>query len=243
MATAFTTAKAAFDSGPGLAAVLPATLVPVHGNPKTNVPIRGTAGQPLEEYYRWQFIYALIYGGLFPKDYIGAEVWFPKGNQSSQALKLDAAIFDDPKWIDHYTEFWKKKKSAELEWLNEHLLAIVEFKKSDKELEKIFTGQIKPAMREKDPPSSYVLGVYYDAERLYLFHRRDGLYLRYDEAKNQKGDDSKVGDLSLHLPNPYLYLPSFVELHGRVHKPTAVNRSARTIADLDVITSIATVQI
>jgi type I restriction enzyme M protein len=98
-------------------------------------------------------------------------------------------------------------------------------------------------MKEKDPANAYILGMYYDHERLYLFHRRDGLFLRYDEAKNQKGKDSKVGDLSLHLPDPYSYIPSFDDLRNRVHRPTQVDRSQRSYTELDVITSIATVQL
>lgn len=120
---------------------------------------------------------------------------------------------------------------------------MVEFKKGDKEIEKVFTGQVKAAMKEKDPSTAYVLGMYYDTERLFLFHRREGRYLRYDEAKNQKGKDSKVGDLSLHLPDTYFFIPSFEELKNRVHLPTTLDRSKRGIRDLDIITSIATVQL
>jgi type I restriction enzyme M protein len=85
--------------------------------------------------------------------------------------------------------------------------------------------------------------MYYDAERLFLFHRRNGRYLRYDEAKNQKAENSAVADLSLQLPDTYLFIPSFDELKNRVHMPTALDRSKRDIQDLDVITSIATVQL
>lgn len=102
---------------------------------------------------------------------------------------------------DHYNAYWDGRKSSDLEWLNEHLIAVVEFKKGDKEIEKVFSGQVKPAMREKDPANAFVLGVYYDTERLYLFQRKNGAILRYDESKNQKGEKSKVGDLSLHLPD------------------------------------------
>lgn len=98
-------------------------------------------------------------------------------------------------------------------------------------------------MREREPADAYVLGVYYGADRLYLFQRRGGKYLRYDEGKNQKSDESKVGDLSLHLPDPYGYLPDFDELQKRVNRPASIDRSKRAIQDLDVITTIASVQI
>ena len=244
MATSsFSVAKQAFDAGPGKAKVLADALVPVDGKSKKDLAIRNTSGAPLEEYYKWQFLYALIHSGLYAKDFIGAEVRFPKGSKTSQPLKMDAAIFDDADWITHYRDYWQHRKSADLEWLNDHLLAVVEFKKNDKEIEKVFTGQVKPAMREREPANAYVLGVYYAEDRLYLFQRRSGNYLRYDESKNQKGGDSKVGDLSLHLPDPYGYLPNFDELRKRVNRPASFDRSKRTIRDLDVITTIASVQI
>ena len=218
-------------------------IVPVRGKSHAPVSIRSVSGKPNEEYYKWQFINAIVHSGLYPKDYIGAEVHFPKGNKKSAALQLDAAIFDDTAWVDHYNEYWSTRKAADLEWLNEHLVAVVEFKKGDKEIEKVFTGQVKPAMREKEPSNAYVLGVYYDTERLYIFQRKIGSVLRYDESKNQKGEASKVGDLSLHLPDAYSYMPSLDDLKRRINRPSALDRSTRGIVDLDIITSIASVQI
>lgn len=239
----FTEAKSSFDTGPGKFKELSASLVPVDGKAKKNISIRNAKGEALEEFYKWQFISGLIHSGLYAKDYVGAEVRFPKGNKASAPLRLDGAIFDDPAWLQHYNDYWQQRRPQDLEWLNTHLLAVIEFKRDDKEIEKVFTGQVKPAMKEKDPATAYVLGVYYDRERLYLFHRRDGLFLRYDEAKNQKAKDSKVGDLSLHLPDPYSYIPSFDDLRNRVHRPARIDRSRRSYTELDVITSIATVQL
>jgi len=239
----FTKAKFYFDTGPGKPTELAASLVPVDGKAKKNIPIRNSKGEALEEFYKWQFLYGLIHSGLYAKDYIGTEVRFPKGNKASAPLRVDGAIFDDPAWLQHYNDYWQHRRPQDLEWLNAHLLAVIEFKRDDKEIEKVFTGQVKPAMKEKDPATAYVLGVYYDRERLYLFHRRDGLFLRYDEAKNQKGKDSKVGDLSLHLPDPYSYIPSFDDLRNRVHRPAQIDRSRRSYTELDIITSIATVQL
>ncbi len=239
----FTEAKSNFDTGLGKAKELAASLVPVDGKAKKNIAIRNAKWEALEEFYKWQFIYGLIHSGLYAKDYIGAEVRFPKGNKVSAPLRLDGAIFDDPAWLQHYNDYWQERRPQDLEWLNAHLLAVIEFKRDDKEIEKVFTGQVKPAMREKDPATAYVLGMYYDRERLYLFHRREGLFLRYDEAKNQKGKDSKIGDFSLHLPDPYSYIPSFDDLRNRVHRPAQIDRARRSYAELDVITSIATVQL
>jgi len=213
----------------------------VNGRYRDTASIKDTHGNPSEEYYKWQFVHALINSGLYARDFVGVEIQFPKGN--SRVIKLDGAIFDSGDWLEHYNAYWKARRSTDLEWLNDHLLAVIEFKKNDRDIEKVFTSQVKPSMREREPADAYVLGVYYGADRLYLFQRRSGRYLRYDESKNQKGDDSKVGDLSLHLPDPYGYVPDFDELQKRVNRPAVLDRSKRTINDLDVITTIASVQI
>jgi type I restriction enzyme M protein len=242
----FSEQKLAFDNGPGKTKVLSQAFVPVNGKPKSDIVIRRSDDKPLEECleecYKWQFIYALTHSGLYAKDYIGVEIRFPKGSKGAQVLRLDGAIFDGAEWLQRYNDYWQHHRPEDLQWLNNHLLGIIEFKRDDREIEQVFTRQIKPAMREKDPSDAYVLGIYYDSGRLFLFHRRGGKYLRYDESKNQKGDRSQIGDLSLHLPDPYYFIPSFIELKTLVHRPSKIDRSKRSIQDLDIITSIATVQ-
>ncbi len=236
----FATAKIEFDTAHKNAKTAKC-IVPVNGKSKSDASIRDVHGNPSEEYYKWQFIHSAIKSGFYSSDFIGVEVQFPKGN--SAVLRLDGAIFDNADWLDHYNDYWKDRHSEDLDWLNAHLLAVIEFKKNDKEIEKVFSTQVKPAMKEKEPADAYVLGIYYGADRLYLFQRRGGKFLRYDEGKNQKAEDSKVGDLSLHLPDAYGYLPSFDDLVKRVNRPASLDRSKRSIQDLDVITTIASVQI
>jgi type I restriction enzyme M protein len=216
-------------------------IVPVNGKHKVEASIRDAEGRPSEEYFKWQFIHSLVNSGLYAKDFLGVEVQFPKGN--SAVLRVDAVIFDSSDWLEHYNAYWKSRNSSDLEWLHEHMISVIEFKKNDKDIEKVFTSQIKPAMREREPAGAYVLGCYYGADRMYIFQRRSGNYLRYDEGKNIKGDASKSGELTLHLPDPYAYFPSFDELLKRVNRPSIFDRSSRTLADLDVITTIASVQI
>jgi len=155
--SAFADAMRQFDATLGKLPILPASIVPVDGKDRVDIRIRNTKHEPLEEYYKWQFVYALIYSGLYARDYIGIEVRFPKGNKTSAPLALDGAIFDDSSWLAHYNAFWTHRRSDDLEWLNAHLLAVIEFKKGDKEIEKVFSGQVKPAMREKDPSTAYIL--------------------------------------------------------------------------------------
>src|SRR4029077_6041630 len=109
-----------FDAGPGTPRVLPTSLVPVDGKIIANLKIKNERDQNLEEYYKWQFIYALIYSGLYAKDYIGTEIRFPKGNKMSAPQRLDAAIFDDASWLSRYADYWKNRRPEDLEWLNHH---------------------------------------------------------------------------------------------------------------------------
>src|SRR5688500_11813469 len=103
-------------------------LVPVNGRIRADASIRDSRGNRNEDYFKWQFVSALINSGLYARDFIGVEIQFPKGN--SAVLRLDGAIFDSADWIDHYNSYWRTRRSADLEWLNDHLLAVFEFKKN-----------------------------------------------------------------------------------------------------------------
>ena len=91
----FTLAKNAFDNIYGNLDVEYQGFLVEHLNvtPKSN--FKKDDGTKNEQYYKWQFLYALVHSGLVAKDYIGTEIYFPKGNKSSAALKIDAAIFDN----------------------------------------------------------------------------------------------------------------------------------------------------
>lgn len=243
MNTSFGEKKQEFDLKYNTNNTLSTSLVPEDGKIKTNIKLRGINGEKLEDYFKWQFMYALINSGMYHKDYIGTEVRFPKGTPGAAPLRLDGAIFDSTEWITHYNDYWTNKNPEALQWLGNHLIAVIEFKRGSQSVQRALSGQIKPAMREKDPSDSFVLGMYYDEERLYLFQRKDGKYLRYDEAKNQKGDKSQPADLSLHLSDPYYFIPSFSELVNRINLPSINDRSNRSISQLEIITSISTVQI
>lgn len=241
--TSFSEAKENFDKSIGLGGTLPQSLVTVNGKMVTGIQLKSKDGEELEEYYKWQFIYALLNSGLYSKDYMGVEIRFPKGNKSSAPLRLDGAIFDSPEWIQHYEKYWLERNPNDLQWLREHLLAVIEFKRGEKNVEQVFSTQVKPAMNEKDPSDSNILGIIYDAGRLYLFQRLNGKCVRYDEEKNQKKENSGLNDITLHLPDSYLFIPSFNELKNRINKPSGIDYSDRTIDDLEIITSISTTQV
>jgi len=61
----------------------------------------------------------------------------------------------------------------------------------------------------KESNKNFCLGILYDAERLYLFKKHNGKFLRFSDEYNTKGDESKTKELSLNLPDPYLNIPNF----------------------------------
>jgi len=219
------------------------SFLPIHTNviPK-DVKIRNDKGEKLEEYYKWQFFYSIINSGLIAKDYIGVEVYFPKGNANSKPLKLDGAIFDDKDWFQHYLEYYTNKSTDELDWLRKHLIGVVEFKRENsKNIEVTYNHQLKPGMKESD--NNYCIGFIYDKERLYIFQKKNEKIIRYNEAYNIKGEDSSTKDLSLNLMDPYICIPSFNEIINKINKPHSLSKSSRTIDNLDKISGINSKQL
>jgi len=213
-----------------------ASFIPTHLKPSNSDLIKDKDGKPNERYYKWQFFYSLVHSGLYPKDYIGCEIYFPKGNKNSAPIKLDGVIFDDSKWFDYYKKFHNNKDQESLEWLRKHLIGVIEFKKEElKSIEIIYSQQLKPALKESE--SNFCLGIIYAKERLYLFQKKNGSCLRFDESYNLKGDESGIKDLCLDLTDAYVKIPRFDKLQMWATKE-AVDRSQRTIDDLDIITGV-----
>jgi len=237
----FLKAKVEFDDKYKVTEFLKRSLVPVNGKMIEDIRIKNEKGERIEEYYKWQFIYSLINSGLYSKDFLGVEVYFPKGSPSSKPIKLDGAIFDDADWLRKYKDFWEKKQQESLDWLRNHLIGAIEFKRDIRDIEKYINQQLKPAMKESE--KDFVIGFYYDTERVWLFQKRNSKILRYDESKNQKGENSGIQDLSLHLPDSYLSIPSFDDIINKIIKPKTIDRTKRTIDDLETISGIHTKQV
>ncbi len=203
--------------------------------------IKNKLGKRNEEYYKWQFLYSIVQSGLFAKDFIGTEIYLPKGNKSSAPLKLDAAIFDNSDWFDKYKSYHSNNDTESLDWLRQHLLVTIEFKKEDsKDVEAVWNKQLKAYLKESE--REFCLGILYDTEKLYLFKSYQGKLLRYSDEFNAQGDKSQTKDLTLHLPDPYVYLPSFDNLLEWT-SPKTLDRSKRTIFDLDIISGVHSTQI
>ncbi|MEW6774503.1 MAG: N-6 DNA methylase [Bacteroidota bacterium] len=236
----FTEAKNEFDKKYGTATEYDCFL-PEHLTFGRKTNFKKKNGQQNEQYYKWQFLYSIVQSGLFAKDYIGTEVQFPKGNKSSAPLKLDGAIFDDITWFDKYKDYHENGNNESLEWLREHLIVVLEFKKEDnKNVADVWEKQLKAYLNESRRP--FCLGVLYDTERLYLFRKHNNKFLRYSEEFNTKGDESKTKDLSLHIPDPYINIPRFEDLLEWTETKT-IDRSERAITDLDIISGVHSTQI
>lgn len=209
-------------------------------NKETN--LKKKDGSRNEQYYKWQFLYALINSGLFAKDFIGTEVNFPKGNKSSASLKLDAAIFDDACWFEKYKAYHNDGDLLALDWLHEHLLVAIEIKKEDnKNIQEVWNKQLRAYLKESTR-NPIAVGMLYDTERLYIFRQTGNIQIRFSDEYNQKGEASKATELSLHLSDSYSTIPSFNQLLSW-DKQASEDRSSRTIADLDIITGVHSTQI
>ncbi len=121
----FSEAKAEFDKKYGSKSSLKCFL-PDHLSYNKTATLKKANGSRNEQYYKWQFLYALVHSGMYAKDFIGTEVHFPKGNVSSAAIKIDAVVFDDNSWFDKYHDYHKSGNLESLDWLREHLLFAIE---------------------------------------------------------------------------------------------------------------------
>jgi type I restriction enzyme M protein len=235
----FLDAKLQFDKNYSLKKELIA-FIPVNQTKNKNCSIKDINNKPNEEYYKWQFFYALVYSGLYQIDYIGSEIYFPKGNKNSAPIILDGAIFDDSQWFNYYQQYHNVNEQSALDWLRKHLLAVIEFKRDSKNIETIYNSQLKPAMKESE--NNFCLGILYNKERLHIFQKKNNNYLRYDESYNLKGNKSTIKDISLHLTDAYYKLPSFEQLKKRAAY-VEIDRSMRMCEDLDIITGVYSKQL
>lgn len=218
-----------------------ACFLPVHLSVNIKKNISGKSNLPNEEFYKWQFFHSIVYSGMYSKDYIGAEVQFPKGNVTSAPIKFDGAIFDDKDWFDYYKKFHTKKDQSALDWLRKHLIAVIEFKKENsKNTEAIWNQQLKPALKESE--NEFCLGILYDTERLYLFKKQNNFFLRLNEGYNIKKEESQTKDLQLHLTDSYNTIPTYEQLIQKIYHPK-IDRAKRTIDDLEIISGVYSTQL
>ena len=189
-----------------------------------------------EQYYKWQFLNCFVESGLCSKDYIGVEVQFPKGNKNAAGIKLDGAIFDDKNWFSHYKALHTKKDDSkwdDLNWLKEHLICCIEFKKEgSKDVKGVFNSQLKAYMNESS--KNTVFGILYDEGRLYLFKNVGKAYMRLSEEFNI--ENKRKTEPIFDVPDCYANLLSFDEMinYDKASK-NIIDYAGRSIAELSII--------
>lgn len=203
---------------------------------KKEIHLHKADGSLNEQYYKWQFLNCFVDAGLCSKDYIGTEVSFPKGNKGSSLIKIDAAIFDDKTWFEHYEALYSKKDNSkwdELNWLKQHLLCAIEFKKEgSKDIKGVFNSQLKTYMNESSREN--VFGILYDEERLYLFKSIGKKYYRLSDEFNKENKD-KI-EPTFDIPDAYENLLSFDEmLHYNEESKTLKSYANRKLSNLNII--------
>lgn len=238
MSKNFSSARLKFRSKYLTREKLEKSFVPVDGKILTNISIKNKDNEPNEEFYKWEFIYALIDAQLFNKDLIGTEIYFPKGNKNSNPIKIDAVIFSDSNWRNLYKEYRDNKNQDALSELRKLAIVMIEFKKeSDKTIEQVFNSQIRAAITESD--SLFTLGVYYNEGRLYLFKKDiGGTISRYDNSKNFPTSQRILEQYQLELTDPYHVIPSYDELDKKINGVN-LEKSQLKIEDLDVVDRIS----
>lgn len=216
-------------------------IVPVHLTLDKKCGVVKKNGTQNEEYYKWQMIYSLVYSGLVPKEYMGTEIHFPKGNKNSAEIKIDICVFDDIDWFKKYKEYHENKNLDSLQWLRDHLIMPIEIKKEDsKDIITVWDKQLKAYMKESE--REFCVGALYDTGRLYLFKNKNSKYIRLNDQYNEKGDNSKSKELSLQLPDTYKDIPSLKNLMNW-NGLKKIDRSNRNIEDLDIISGVHSQQV
>lgn len=218
--------------------LIPKSLCSVDGKFIDNITIKDVNGNPNEEYYKWEFIYSLINSELIPsRDYIGAEIYFPKGNIHSQPIKVDSVIFSDIKWIDYYRKYRDNPKDVDsLLKVRELAVGMIEYKRNDKSIEQVFSSQIRASIKESESP--FVLGIYYDTGRLFLFKKIGDEITRFNNALSFPTSQRILERYQLEITDPYYSIPSLDNIEKIIRQDNKNDRSTMRIEDLDIVYTI-----
>lgn len=234
----FSQAKINYDLDYANASVLPKSFCTVDGKFIENIIIKDAEGKPNEEFYKWEFIYSMIQSGKVPsRDYIGAEIYFPKGNIHSNPIKIDSVVFSDISWIDYYRKYRANPKDVDsLKKVRELAVEVIEYKRDGKSIEQVFSSQVRAAIKEPDSP--FVLGIYYDAGRLFLFKKIKDEITRFDNSLSFPTSQRIIEQYQLEITDPFYKIPTLDNLSKIINKGNEVDRSKLHIEDLDIVYTI-----
>lgn len=234
----FSQAKVEFDNKYSSEEYIDKSLCSVDGKFIEHIKIKDVNGNPNEEFYKWEFIFSLIQSGKIPsRDYIGAEAYFPKGNIHSAPLKIDSVIFSDISWLDYYRKYRNNPKDVDsLNKVRKLAVGVIEYKRNDKSIEQVFSSQIKASIKE--PDNLFVLGIYYDTGRLFLFKKLNDEITRFDNALSFPNSQRILEQYQLEITDPYYAIPSLDNISKILNKGAKVDRSRLHIGDLDIVYTI-----
>ncbi len=234
----FSQARIKFDEEYKNKSILQRSLCTVDGKFVDMIKIKDVHNKPNEEFYKWQFIYSLVNSGKIPsRDYIGAEIYFPKGNINSSPIKIDSVIFSSPDWINYYRNYRSNPKDVDsLQKIRELAVGVIEYKRNDKTIEQVFSSQVRAAIKE--PESPFVLGAYYDSGRLFLFKRINGDITRFDNTKSFPTSQRILERYQLEITDPYFMIPSLDDIEKILHQGCTIDRSKMKLTDLDIVYTI-----
>lgn len=234
----FSQARIRFNQHFSNKSTLDRSLCTVDGKYISNISLYDVHGNKNEEFYKWEFIYSMIHSGRIPsRDYIGAEVYFPKGNIHSAPIKIDSVIFSDISWIDYYRRYRENPADVDsLQMVRKLAVEVIEYKRNDKTIEQVFSSQVRAAMKEPDSP--FVLGVYYETGRLYLFKKIGNEITRFDNALSFPNSQKILEQYQLEITDPYKTIPTLDNLEKIINKDDRTDRGKMHIEDLDIVYTI-----
>ena len=120
--------------------------------------------------------------------------------------------------------------------VRELAIEVIEYKRNDKTIEQVFSSQVKAAIKE--PDSSFVLGIYYDTGRLFLFKRIKDEITRFDNSLSFPTSQRILEQYQLEITDPYYKIPSLDNLAKIINKNEKTDRSQLHIEDLDIVYTI-----
>lgn len=234
----FSQARINFKQQYSNAPILKRSLCTVDGKFISNINLHDVHGEKNEEFYKWEFIYSMIHSGRIPsRDYIGAEIYFPKGNKNSAPIKIDSVVFSDVSWLDYYRRYRENPADVDaLQMVRKLAVEVIEYKRNDKTIEQVFSSQVRASIKEPDSP--FVLGIYYETGRLFLFKRIGNDITRFDNSLSFPTSQRILEQYQLEITDPYRKIPTLENLEQVIGKDNKSDRGTMHIEDLDIVYTI-----
>ena len=120
-----------------------------------------------------------------------------------------------------------------LQMVRKLAVEVIKYKRNDKTIEQVFSSLVRAAMKEPDSP--FVLGVYYETGRLYLFKKIGNEITRFDNALSFPNSQKILEQYQLEITDPYKTIPTIDNLEKIIIKDDRTDRGKMHIEDLDIV--------